>query len=298
MPHRAHRFLVNLLLASSASGQMLTVDRPPQPAARPLGSGPGFIGDHFTLGAKGEVWGIDAIRVWIASPTVPGAYQKVALFGGIEVPPAQPGAPLEPECDCHSLTIIQTLPIPAGTPPAANGQVDFKQVRWSVPGGQQIQFGVMGVPRLATPGRPRTWSLQTTTAGGEHALKRFDAKGKLLGAWEGDPKDNGLAVQVWGHVTAALAIRSLRPAIEVALQGSATFDVKQADPASLRFGPKAVTPLASNLVDRGGQQELVLRFPAADAGIRPSDLIACLKGRMKNGVPFEACEGLAGVRGK
>ncbi len=72
---------------------MLLVDRAPQAPAAALKVPAGFVGDHLTLGATGEVWVIDAIRVWAG----PGPRRsKVTLLGGIEAPPAKPG---EPECE-------------------------------------------------------------------------------------------------------------------------------------------------------------------------------------------------------
>jgi len=252
---------------------MLMVDRAPQPSGSPVKAPSGFIGDHFVLGAAGEVWVIDTIRVWAA----PGkSSAKVALFGGIEAPPAKPG---EPECDCHNLMQIQAKA------PGPGGPVDFKQVSWSVPGGSQIQFGVMGV------------ALQSMTAG-EHQLKKFDSKGKLLGELEGADKSTGIAVQVWAHLTASLAIQSLGGIVDVALRGSPTFDVTHADLASLRFGPKGASPLSTLLVNAEGNKNLTLSFRAADVGIQPTDFIACLKGRLQNGTPFEACDGLAAARTK
>ena len=257
------------MLAWSARGQMLVVDRAPQGAGAAVKVASGFVGDHFSLGAAGEVWVIDSVRVWV----VPGkSSAKVTLFGGIEAPPPKPG---DPECDCHNLMPIQSTAMIAGA------AFDFKDVRWSVPGGSQIQFGVLGlVPRGVT--------------GGSHQLKKFDAKGKLLGEREGGAGKTGIAVQVWAHLSAGMSIQQVSGVIEVTLHGAGTFEVTHADVESLRFGPAGAAPLSNKIA--GG--DLVLTFSAADAGIRAADLTACLAGRLQNGVPFEACDGLAAARGK
>jgi hypothetical protein len=293
---------------------MLVVDRgiPPatQAAGLPLGraKGAGFVGDHFRIGAAGEVWVIDAIRTWARSGESPGqsarlgdVFESVTLFGGIEAVPPKPGQPPEPECDCHNLMSIKSAPLkpgadqPEGTDvailPAAAGirQVDFRNVRWSVPGGIDIQFGVMGTGRHGS----RTWYNQATGMDEMHPLKIFDEKGKPEGPYAAEPDKIGFNVQVWGHKSAPVTIRSAAATIEVVLKSDATFDARKADAATLRFGPRNAAPLGSRMETVEGRSALVARFRRADTGIQGAVVSACLTGSQQDGVPFEGCDLIA-----
>jgi hypothetical protein len=81
---------------------------------------------------------------------------------------------------------------------------------------------------------------------------------------------------------------------QVALLGSATFDVRQVDPGSLRFGPKGAESAAASVedFDSDGHADLVLRFGASESGAQPSQSSACLTGLRLDSIPFEGCGSL------
>jgi len=298
-----------LLFASASMAQMLVVDRPALPgtqnAGEPVGraKGPGFVGDHFRLGAAGEIWVIDTIRVWERSPGKLGdTFESVALFGGIEAVPPPPGKPPEADCDCHNLISIKSARYhsgsapgePAGIAESASGsglrQIDFQNLHWSVPGGLNIQFGVMGVSRRGN----QPWLYQTATMPDQHHLNLFDDKGKLEGAYapDGRPPAAGLGVnvQVWAHRAATIEIRPSAAAIEVVLRSDDSFDATKAEAASLRLGPNGAAPVSSRLQTQNGRQMLVARFQRQGTGLQPSSVSACMNGRLSDGVPFEGCD--------
>src|SRR5689334_11046504 len=107
---RLHVVLLAFLIHGlPMEGQMLLVDRGiPQTAADKDRSirvawtkSSGFVGDRFKLGLAGEIWIMDAIRIWAipekSSAHLGDLYEKVTLFGGIENAPRDPG---QPDCDC------------------------------------------------------------------------------------------------------------------------------------------------------------------------------------------------------
>ena len=95
--------LCALALAGNLAAQTLVVDRGlpsgdgiPQPIERP---GKGFLGDSFRVGAAGETWVIDALRVWSPANSLAGCslksggrLEKIALLGALYNPPV-PGQP-------------------------------------------------------------------------------------------------------------------------------------------------------------------------------------------------------------
>lgn len=312
---------LGLILAgwTPMAGQMLVVDRGisssmPETGVR-LGKtqAPGFIGDHFQIGQKGEIWIVDHIRTWTGAgesgerpASLVDVFEKASLFGGIEAPPPEPGRAPEPECDCHNLIPIRSGRLRSGANTAgvpdvhlsnASGgiwQVDFENLRWFVPGGVEIQFGVMGV----SPGGGNPWYNQAGKVGGAHQLKAFDEKGKLerLYTIDGAPVDGdfGLNVQVWAHRMAPVKVRSSGTVIEVGLHSDVSFDAAKADAATLRFGPKNATPVGSRLETVDGHAALVARFRLADTGIQGSNVSVCLNGLDQDRVPFEGCDLIAG----
>ncbi len=253
-------------------GQFLLLDRElkqPAEAGRMEAKGPGFLADRFSIGSKGDVWIIDRLRMWGHFDT--GRIEKVTLFGGLE---AKPPAPGEFECDCHNLIAINGAPRTSRITPSA-WQLDFEHLNWSVPGGVEIQFGLSAA----------RWSTYTVRAGPPHEVKLFDAKGKLVGPYGADPVV-GFAVQVWGHLPVPVEIRPNGELWQVRLRSAGSFEVGSADRASLRFGPKGAAPTA---VDRQGA-DMLLTFRAADTGLQPGDVNACLTGRKQDGMPFEGCD--------
>jgi len=207
---------VAILAWLPAAAQQLVVDRSPAPsritpADAPRLGGPevkGFVADHFLLGAKGEVWIIDAIRIWAApdststnSRRLEDLYERLVLFGGIESEPPAPNQP--PDCDCHNLTAVKTAVPPFDSAQSQAGQIDFRNLNWWVPGGEEIQFGIMGSGREIEGGQGRHNWYDQASASGRHRLRVFDAKGKYSGPYtrNGVPLDPrlGIAVQVWAH---------------------------------------------------------------------------------------------------
>ena len=218
--------IFSLVLAHAAFGQALLVDRsmsPQQGSADRLGVPQGFLGDHFQLGDRGEVWVIDRLAVWaVADPSdntpqhLGDFYENVRLSGAIESAIPAPG---QPDCACHNLVSLKSGALQPGSDvvntagirisAAAPGvwQVEFEDLRWSVPGGVPIQFGVSGKGRMTgAAGQRHTWFNSAAAGGGVHDIRLFDDGGKLLGRYvpDGPPLSPllGMNVQVWAHKTA------------------------------------------------------------------------------------------------
>jgi hypothetical protein len=179
--------------------------------------GHGFVAATFRIGASGEVWIIDHIRTWAAPdsvsppPSAPGdLYSAITLYGGIEMDPVEAS-----QCACHGLTQLKSVrlqpgggsPIPGVTiassdPSATTWQIDFSDLHWSVPGGMNLQFGVMGIGRPTAVGASHVWLNPLMSAAAESTLDWFDEAGKPLGH-AGLPQHMTLGVQVWAHLSAA-----------------------------------------------------------------------------------------------
>jgi hypothetical protein len=300
-------FSCALLFAQSQPGKMILVDRAIRSAAIPLGNTQslGFLGDHFRVGTAGEVWILDTIRTWVRpashAASFGDAFESLTLFGGIEATPPQPGQPPQPECDCHNLMSIKSGIYQPGAQQSqatdvhissagSDGirQVDFQNLSWSVPGGVDIQFGVMG----AAHDRKQTLDSLTSNTAELHQLKLFDEKGKLDGPFapNGKTVDSHLAlnIQVWGHRYAPIIIRPTSTAIEVVLRSDTSVDVSKVDVKTLRFGP-AEAAGTSRLQTIDGHAALVTGFQWTDVAARPFNLSVCLNGRFQDGVPFGGC---------
>jgi hypothetical protein len=289
-----------LACCAPVSGQMLVVDRAMPSGGVWLGraEAPGFVADHFKIGAPGEVWIVDAIRTWASadrngSPVrLNDVFEKVTLFGGIEATPPDPTQPPQPECDCHNLMAIKSGSLSAGgsdvrVSSATSGgwQLDFQNIHWSIPGGVPIQFGVMGVARTSA-----VWFNHAAQAADAHELKAFDEKGKLDGPYTEAHTRIGISIQVWAHKTAPVTIRSTSKSIEVMLRSDKSFDATKADPASLRFGVRQVGSIGTRLETVEGQAALVACFRNADEGNQGKTVSLCMTGRLQDGVPFEGCD--------
>jgi hypothetical protein len=251
-------------------GQFLLLDHAPKdPAGGSSSVQAGFLGDTFKVGASGEVWVIDKIRVWGKFGANGAA--KATLFGGLENSAPVPGAI---ECDCHNLIPLNRDP-KAVRAESAVWQMDFDHLNWSVPGGTAIQFGIGG---------PR-WSASMVNTGAPHQIKLFDAHGKFVKP-NGDPSDAGFAVQVWGHLPAIIEIRSDGDMWRVKLVRAGPLAAVGTNEASLRFGPASAKPAA---IHHEGN-DLVIYFRVADSRIGPADVNACLSGQRQDGVPLEGCD--------
>lgn len=171
-----------------------------------------FVGDDFTVGTAGEVWFIDTFRSWVLVEDAPGPpFQKLTLYGGIA---GQPGNPEEAQCACHGIVAIKASGAPGvSLTPAANQppggfqeggkayrlwEIEFRDVRWSVPGGIAIQFALKAETS-------RAWFHHASPAQASHRLRVFDPDGQLRSFLGGD--ENGIDFQVWGHLSAKVAGR-------------------------------------------------------------------------------------------
>jgi len=303
-----------LLLAGLASAvelcaqPMLIFDRAPSASSNQMlgvKKSEGFLADDFELGAAKEDWVIDHIRLWaVADPKAPAPhglgdlFKKISLLGGIA-----PDLPLPvPDCDCHNLPALKVATIEPGSDatdnrdveisPAAtvertqSWQIDFKDLKWSVPGGTRIQFGV-----LAEPYTGYAWhDLATPAEAGQH-LRIFSSVGKFEKTFgRGDAAR--VNVQVWGHLLARISIRADGQKLRVILWDSPFLDANQIDHASLHFGPRGAAPESVRVEDagQGGKPPLVMLFQPAATGIAPKSVNACLSGKRADGAPFEGCD--------
>ena len=200
-----------LLAAFEAMAQAPAVDRMPseplsvQAIERPGG---GFFGDFFRLGAAGETWMIDRIRLWFVSAEggacgkeLGDSIEKITLLGALDNPP-KPG---EPACDCHALTALSTAPFAAGSSETRNPNVtiakeggayriDFQNLRWSVPSASDVLFSLRAKARAKSScAVEKEWSLAATQ--GTVKLHVQDAKGVPAGL--ADQEARPIAIQVW-----------------------------------------------------------------------------------------------------
>jgi hypothetical protein len=186
-------------------------------------------------------------------------------------------------------------------PPATPGtwRVEFNDLKWSVPGGIPIQFGVLATGRPAgVSGQRYTWlnhafigSSRAAEDQDAHDLRLFDENGSQLERFapNGLPLSPsvGMNVQAWGHRSALIAIRSAGSLVEVQLRTGDGFHPDAADPESLRFGPRRASPvMTAPAVDRAGPS-LVMQFRPEETGIRRGEVSACLTGNQRDGTPFE-----------
>ena len=272
---------------------------------------PEFVGDRVVVGASGETWIVDSIRTWAVVRGGKGGatplgtlYQKVVLFGGIETPLPVPG---QPQCDCHDVMPIKTIPLHPGSDGFEGGdlkvdwrgpellELQFRRLQWSAPGGVPLQFGVMVEERSGGRVPKADWHSAGAVLDGAHMLRVFSPEGKLLGPYVPNggtplPPDIGIPVQVWGRRAAVIRIRMLPAAVEVILESSGAFNAEKADPASFRFGPQGMSAVSTSRRVVEGRVQVVARFPA----ISSSAISACLTGRLLEGTPFEGCDLIRG----
>lgn len=210
---------LTLTFAGGVAAQVLVADRglpPGKPASQPIElAGKGFLGDSFRVGNAGEVWMIDTIRLW-ATPKIEAAscsqnlgdhLEKIALLGALENQPV----PGQPECDCHALVAVATANLQKGSSDSANRdvqidranglwQIDFRNVRWSIPGGLEVLFSVRATDRpKAACKLAGDWSLAAAPGNGGDRLRRFKLSGVPEGFAEAAPETVRISVQVWAH---------------------------------------------------------------------------------------------------
>jgi hypothetical protein len=177
----------------------------------------GGYADAFQVGAKGEVWMIDAVRVWAipaASPACPRELgeqiEKITLFGALDNPPV----PGQPVCDCHALVALVTVPLTPGsnasgsanaklTPEKGAWRLDFHDVRWSVPGGMDVLFSVRATPRHKNGACSAAagWSLGAAPAAADYRLHLLNDKGVPIGLEPAPKSPRAVDIQVWARRT-------------------------------------------------------------------------------------------------
>jgi len=304
--------LAGVASVANLSAQMLIVDRGPTSTSnQSLGltaKTDAFLADDFVIGVAKEDWVIEHIRLWaVPDPKANGAqgagdlFKKISFFGGIapDILVAGPNAPVE--CDCHNLPALKTAAIEPGgnstdSPDVAISsnkqegsdlwQVDFKEMKWSVPGGTSIQFGI-----LAEPFAGFTWYNLGSPTDSSH-LRVFSNVGKVQGPYQGDAAGSTMNIQVWGHLLARVSIHTSGQKYHVILRSQSYLDATQVDPASLHFGPGKASPENVHVedVNHNGKGDLVMYFRAADSGIAAKSINACLTGKRLDGAPFEGCD--------
>ncbi len=212
------RLFAATVVAGVLSAQsVLVVDRglTDKPAAAQAieKAGGGMWADSFQIGATGEIWMIETIRVWAAPKRGPACgkplgdqLEKITLLGTLYNPPA-PGAT---ECDCHAAVAIESAPLQPGGVASQNPdvqltlvnglvRVDFRNVRWSVPGGMNIVFTVRGGGRAGDScGAAAGWSLAAGSGGAKHRLHILDKAGVPAGLAKDGP-ERWFHLQVWAH---------------------------------------------------------------------------------------------------
>jgi hypothetical protein len=190
----------------------------------------GFLGDDFTVGAVGEHWVIDTVRVW----TVPGAkeidpehlgdfYQDVRLyFGGTDesLSPIVTGLLTSGSDQASNANILISDATAAGVVPYDDfgtnmrvWQIDFTQLDLNVEGGVKYRFGAWGLGRPVSneAGKTHPWFNVATNAplaavsqdGADGQLLLFTSGGKFKSAFNGKgagwDKASDINVQVLGH---------------------------------------------------------------------------------------------------
>jgi hypothetical protein len=192
--------LPTLFLSLPLAAQTLVVDRPLDrpPVLQTVERGAkGGYADAFRIGAAGEVWMIDAVRIWAHPAASPACrrelgdeIEKITLFGALDNPPV-PGVPV---CDCHALVAVVEAPLVPGGHASTNPgvtltqeeglwRVDFRNVRWSVPGASDVLFSVRVAPRRkGSGGCPAVagWSLAAAPAP-DYRLHLLNEKGVPVG---------------------------------------------------------------------------------------------------------------------
>jgi hypothetical protein len=189
----------------------------------------GFLGDDFAVGAAGESWVIDTIRVW----TVPGVngsdtehlgdlYQDVRLyFGGTEdgLSPIAVGLLKAGSNEPSNRSILISDATASGAVAYDDfgtnmrvWQIDFRGLNLSVQGGAKYRFGAFGLGRPAgRGGKTHAWFNAASSAdlavarqdGADGQMLLFSTGGKFQSVFDGKGagwnKSSDIDVQVFAH---------------------------------------------------------------------------------------------------
>jgi hypothetical protein len=190
----------------------------------------GFLGDDFTVGAAGESWVIDTIRVW----TVPGVnatdpehlgdfYRDVRLYFGDAdsgVTPLVTGLLAPGTNQTSNANILVTDATANGTVPYEDfgsnmrvWQIDFTKLNVAVQGGVKARFGAWGLgrPVPGKDGKTYAWFNAASNAqlassnqeGADGEMLLFTSGGKFKSTFDGKgagwDKSSDIDVQVFGH---------------------------------------------------------------------------------------------------
>jgi hypothetical protein len=190
----------------------------------------GFLGDDFTIGAAGERWVIDSIRVWTvpgkagAQPARLGAfYQDVRLYFGSASKDLTPVSTAQLSADSDDVSNPDVLVSEAtqngalmydnfGTP-LRIWQVEFTNLNLSVAGGVRQRFGVWGNGRAISgeDGKTYQWFNHASNAalsgsrqdGADGQMLLFDAAGRAEDSFSAEgngwDKPADINVQVFAH---------------------------------------------------------------------------------------------------
>lgn len=190
----------------------------------------GFLGDDFTVGAVGESWVIDSIRVW----TVPGVkaadpehlgdyYRDVRLYFGSDdggVTPLVTGLLARGNSLSSNPHILISDATGRGAVPYDDfgnnlrvWQIDFTQLNLSVEGGAKYRFGAWGMGRPQSDKGDKTYAWFNAASNAELAHARqdgadgemllFTSGGKFTSSFDGKgagwDKSSDIDVQVFAH---------------------------------------------------------------------------------------------------
>jgi hypothetical protein len=194
----------------------------------------GFLGDDFSVGAAGESWVIDAVRVW----TVPGAasteaehlgdfYHDVRLYFGGDREGLTPvvAAQLQRGSDAvsNSHVLISDLTKSGAASYDDFGtnlhvwQIDFTGLNLAVQGGAKYSFAAFGLgrPMPNRAGKTYAWFNAASNAefsdakhdGADGQMLLFTSGGKFKSVFDGKgagwDKSSDIDVQVFAHKVSA-----------------------------------------------------------------------------------------------
>lgn len=289
---------------SNLPAQMLLVNRTGGDTAIGSTESSGlFLTDAFHPGSTGETWVIDRIRIWgmpdprAAATRFPGdLFRSITLRAGLWTDPPEPGTP---DCGCHGLLSLVTVPLARGTLRTTNSnvtitatqgawQIDFNRLSWSVPGGSRVQLGIETRGRSASNATKNyAWYMRGAPSSDPNTWHLFSPDGKPAREFV-EGKGSRLDVQVWAHRMATITITHSSHNYEVRLQAQRGFEVNEVDLSTIRFGGVGVNSERMRITDGDADGLPDLVIPVSSMPFPPGSSI-CLNGKLRNGHPFEGC---------